>query len=106
MMTDLFPRVGRLLAGVLAVCSIGLAADPARTVIVVRHAERAGGMGPEVGPREAGTCPAQVLAGMLSDAGVKHIYTSEVARTQETAEPLAKKLGLRPEVVPANDYDA
>ncbi|SPF52982.1 conserved exported hypothetical protein [Candidatus Sulfopaludibacter sp. SbA4] len=102
-MTHLLPR---LLPALLAVWSLGLAAEPARTVILVRHAERAGGMGPEVGLSEAGRCRAQLLAGMLADAGVSRIYTSEVARTQETADPLAKKLGLRPEVVAANDYDA
>jgi phosphohistidine phosphatase SixA len=105
-MTDLLPRVGRLIPALLALSSLGLAADPARTVILVRHAERAGGMAPEVGLSEAGRCRAQVLAAMLADAGVKRIYTSEVARTRETAEPLAKKLGLQPEVVPANDYDS
>ena len=105
-MTPLLPQLRRLLPALLAVCSLGLAAEPSRAVILVRHAERAGGMGPEVGLSEAGRCRAHLLAGMLADAGVKRIYTSEVARTQETAEPLARKLGLRPEVVAANDYDA
>ena len=83
-----------------------MAAEPARTVILVRHAERAGGMGPEVGIGKAGRCRARLLAGLLADAGVKHIYTSEVARTQQTAKPLAKKLGLQPEAIGAKDYDA
>jgi phosphohistidine phosphatase SixA len=42
---------------------------------------------------------------MLSDSNVKRIYTSEVARTQQTAEPLAAKLHIRPEVVPAKDIE-
>jgi phosphohistidine phosphatase SixA len=89
----------------LVVCSLAPAAEPPRTVILVRHAERAAGMAPDVGISEAGECRARVLADMLADAGLKHIYTSEVARTQQTAEPLAKKLGLRPEVIGAKDYD-
>jgi phosphohistidine phosphatase SixA len=42
---------------------------------------------------------------MLADANVKRIYTSEVARTGQTAEPLATKLHIRPEVVPAKDIE-
>ncbi len=90
----------------LAVWSAVAWAQPAKTVILVRHAERAGGTSPEVGISEAGRCRAEVLAGMLTDAGVTHIFTSEVARTQQTAAPLATKLNLKPEVVPAKDTDA
>ncbi|HEY2017814.1 MAG TPA: phosphoglycerate mutase family protein [Bryobacteraceae bacterium] len=98
-------RHGRWLLPVfLAFCSLAPAGS-AQTIIVVRHAERAGGTGPEVGLSKAGQLRAQVLAAMLADAGVKHIYTSEVARTQQTAEPLATRLGLHAEVVAANDYD-
>jgi len=42
---------------------------------------------------------------MLADANVKRIYISEVARTGQTAEPLASKLHIRPEVVPAKDIE-
>jgi broad specificity phosphatase PhoE len=89
----------------LAAWSFPLAAQPARTVILVRHAERAGGMSADVGISEAGRCRAEALARMLADANVKRIYTSEVARTQQTAEPLASKLHIRPEVVPAKDTE-
>ena len=89
----------------LAVWSCMLAAQPAKTVILVRHAERAGGMSADVGISEAGQCRAEVLARMLADANVKRIYTTEVARTQQTAEPLAAKLHIRPEVFPAKDVE-
>jgi len=89
----------------LAVWSCMLAAQPAKTVILVRHAERAGGMSADVGISEAGQCRAEVLARMLAEANVKRIYTTEVARTQQTAEPLAAKLHIRPEVVPAKDIE-
>jgi phosphohistidine phosphatase SixA len=94
-----------VVAGVLPWVFV-IAAEPARTVIVVRHAERAGGADPSVGINEAGRCRAMVLAGMLADARVRGIYTSEVARTQQTAEPLAQRLSIKPEVVPAKDIDA
>jgi phosphohistidine phosphatase SixA len=83
-----------------------MAADLPQTVILVRHAERAGGMGADVRISEAGKCRAEALARMLADAGVEHIYVSEVPRTQQTARPLANKLRIRPEVVPAKDIDS
>jgi len=89
----------------MALGSAALGADAARTVILVRHAERDGGMSAEVGISAAGRCRAEVLAKMLADAGVKRIYTSEVARTQQTAAPLASRLQIRPEVIPAQDLD-
>ena len=95
-----------LLVGCLAAVPILAGAEPARTVILVRHAERAGGMAPEVGLSDAGRCRAQLLTGMLADAGISHIFTSDVARTQQTAEPIAKKLGVKPEAIAGKDYDA
>jgi len=76
-----------------------------QSVILVRHAERAGGMSADVGISEAGRCRAEVLAKMLADAGVTRIYATEVARTQETAEPLAKEINIRSEVIPSNNID-
>ena len=96
---------GTALPVLLAAWSLALAAQPAKTVILVRHAERAGGMSADVGISEAGRCRAEALARMLADANVKRIYTSEVARTQQTAEPLAAKLQIRPDVVPAQDVE-
>ena len=87
------------------VVAVAAQAASSRTIVLVRHAERAGGTSPEVGISEAGQCRAGILAGMLTDAGVSRIFTSEVARTQQTAAPLAGKLMLKPEVVPAKDVD-
>lgn len=39
--------------------------------------------------------------GLLQDAGVTAIYTSDRKRTQQTAEPLAKALGITPTTVAA-----
>jgi phosphohistidine phosphatase SixA len=64
------------------------------TVILVRHAER--GDAPREDPplNEAGLARSQKLATLLAGAGVKAIYASQFARTKQTAEPLAKQLGL------------
>ena len=63
-------------------------------------------MGGDVPLSEAGRCRATNLAAVLSDAAIRHIITSEVSRTQNTAAPLARKLNVTPEVVPGKDIDA
>ena len=80
---------------------------PARaaTIIVVRHAERAGGTANDVPLSSAGEARADRLSQMLKDAGVRMIITSEVARTQQTAKPLAQRLGIPLTIVPARDMD-
>ena len=75
-------------------------------IFLVRHAERAPTSGPvpsDTGLSREGKTRAQHLADELRDAGITAIFTTEYKRTQETAAPLAKSLGIRPEVVPAND---
>ena len=87
--------------------------SPAPLVFVVRHAERAdaGTSGasmmkadPELSAR--GQARAKSLAGMLRDAGIRAIYTSERKRTQQTAAPLASSTGAKLNIVPADDVTA
>lgn len=75
---------------------------------VVRHAERAdAGMKAEAGAdpdlSTAGRSRADALAATLKDARITTIFVTEYKRTQQTAEPLAKSLGLEPTVVPSKD---
>jgi len=71
----------------------------------VRHAEKeASGADPSLS--KAGRERAEALATLLADAGITAIFTSEFKRTQETAAPLAKRLGLTVTVVPGKDLDA
>jgi broad specificity phosphatase PhoE len=72
-------------------------------VIVVRHAEKAAGGGKDPDLSAAGRARAETLARMIKDAGITAIFTSEFKRTQETAEPAAKLLGLSTTVVPGKD---
>lgn len=78
------------------------------TVFLVRHAERAdAGMastGAAVSDPDLsaeGRARADSLAMMLKDADVTAIYATEFKRTQQTAAPLAKALGLTVTIVKA-----
>ena len=97
-----------LLSAVLVLVSASSAL--AQSVFVVRHAERAdtaAGASPMMASdpdlSDAGRARAQSLAAMLKDAGVTAIFTTQYKRTRQTAEPLAKTLGLEVTVVNAND---
>ncbi len=76
-------------------------------IFLVRHAERAavsGRVPSDTGLSAVGQTRAQSLAEALRDAQITAIYTSEFKRTRDTAAPLAKSLGVQPEVVPAEDF--
>ncbi len=54
----------------------------------------------------AGHARAESLARVLKDAGVTAIYATEFKRTQETAAPLAKAIGVPVTTVPSKDLAA
>jgi broad specificity phosphatase PhoE len=93
-------------AGLLALAAPAAAQQ---TVFVVRHAERADSS-PDAKPMmatdpdlsDAGRARAASLATVLEDAKIVAIFTTEFKRTQQTAAPLAKALGLTPKVVKAD----
>jgi phosphohistidine phosphatase SixA len=101
-----------LLFAALCVCAGRVAeatGDPQRpadgeakvtTVFLVRHAEKADGQGQDPPLSEAGKLRAEALARLLQNAGVKGVYTSQFLRTRQTAEPLAKRLGVTATPVP------
>jgi phosphohistidine phosphatase SixA len=64
------------------------------TVFLVRHAEKAEAPKEDPPLSEKGKLRSQELARMLEGSGVKAIYTSQYLRTKQTAEPLAKQMGL------------
>jgi 2,3-bisphosphoglycerate-dependent phosphoglycerate mutase len=70
------------------------------TVFIVRHAEKADD-GKDAELSEAGRASAEALANMLKDSKISAIYTTEFKRTQQTAAPLAKALGLTVTTLPA-----
>ena len=70
------------------------------TVYLVRHAEKAAAPAADPPLTEAGTKRAEELARKLSKADIQTILTSQFLRTKNTAEPLAKQLGITATVVP------
>src|SRR5215475_8166541 len=71
------------------------AAPKVSTIILVRHAEKAGPEG-DVPLSDAGHVRAEELARVLGGAGVTAVYDTQFARTQQTAAPLAAALHLTP----------
>jgi broad specificity phosphatase PhoE len=97
----------RIARGVLGSCLLLLACartnasqGPTTTVIIVRHAERASPASLDPPLIEAGEARARDLAVALRDAGVQAIITTQFVRTKATAAPLARAIGVRPEVIP------
>jgi broad specificity phosphatase PhoE len=89
-------------------CAAHAAAQP--TIFIVRHAERADAassgttmMADDPELSEAGRARAEALASMLRDANIAAIFTTEFKRTQQTAAPLAKALGIMTSSVPSKD---
>jgi broad specificity phosphatase PhoE len=106
--------VRRVVVATLVLVMAPAVASAQKLVIAVRHAERAdGGAGagmagaPADPPLSAeGAARAERLAAMLSSAGIAAIYATEFKRTQDTAKPIASKLGLVVTTIAARDTDA
>lgn len=79
----------------------------AKTVIVLRHAEKdASGDPADPHLGEAGQRRAQALAALLRKSGASVLFASEFHRTRDTLAPLATALGLSVESLPARDTAA
>ena len=88
----------RAIALALLFASVSAIAAPPKkltTVIVVRHAEKAGPTG-DVPLSDAGRERAKELVRVLSSVSVTAIYVTQYQRTQQTAEPLAESLKIKP----------
>ena len=92
-------RLGLLL--VAATIAAPLVAQPATTVILVRHADKATQPASDPPLTEVGTARASALAAAVADARVTVVAHTPTLRTQETARPVAQRFGLAPTVLPA-----
>ena len=94
----------RLLAALLALAPAARAQNaPAgsTTIIVVRHAEKAAEPAADPPLTAAGAARAEVLAGLVRDAGVRAVVSTQFLRTRNTATPAAATLGLPVEILDA-----
>ncbi len=77
------------------------AQSPARTVYVVRHAEKADdSRDPQLSERVHRR--AEALAEALRDAGVSAVFVTQFVRTNATAAPTARAAGVEPVVLAAS----
>jgi len=70
------------------------------TVYVIRHAEKTSDTERDPDLSDRGRARAESLAVQLRDSGVNMIITSDLKRTIQTAEPLARARNIKPKVVP------
>jgi len=101
--------VSLVLLATLALLAPGLiAADdpPPTTVLFVRHAEKASTPADDPPLTPEGTTRATTLLRVAKDSGLKAIYATQFARTQQTVQPLAAHLKLPITQLPAANIDA
>ncbi len=93
----------RALACLLALVAFTapLAAQPATTVIIVRHADKATQPASDPPLTEIGTARAAALAAALAESRVTVVAHTPTVRTRETARPVAERFGLTPTLLPA-----
>lgn len=92
-----------LLASLITLSAIPLIAESGAsltTVILVRHAEKVSDTA-DPPLSDAGKARARELERVLTGTPIDVIYTTQYARTRETAEPLAKSLGVEAQVITA-----
>ena len=70
-------------------------------IYLVRHAEKQAGDNPAL--TAEGAARAETLAGLLDDAGLTRIYSTDYKRTLETAAPIAERTGLTVELYDPRD---
>jgi broad specificity phosphatase PhoE len=75
-------------------------ASASKTIILVRHAERAEEKSNDPGLSEKGVARAVALAMALKDAGITAILTTQLQRTRQTALPIAMQVGVVADVMP------
>jgi broad specificity phosphatase PhoE len=99
-----FSMLFAVLGAVVVFAYFATFSRPITTVILVRHGEKV------IDPNNAdalltaaGQARAQELIHVLGNAGITAIYATQVTRTQQTAKPIADRLGLQANIVDAKN---
>lgn len=89
-----FAMLFAVLGAVVVFAYFATFSRPITTVILVRHAEKNPEPkdDPDLSPE--GFARAQEIARVFSDAGINAIYATQYKRTQQTVEPLSKRIGV------------
>jgi len=95
-------RTLALLAFVSATTLVAQTSEASGTIFLVRHAEKVSDA-PDALLSKTGERRAACLAQTLRDAHIGAIYVTQVKRTEQTAQPLARQLEIRPTIVQADD---
>jgi broad specificity phosphatase PhoE len=80
-----------------------LCAGPS-TIFVSRHADRFG-TEPDPSLTPLGMKQAKALARLLVSANIRHIYTTELLRTRQTAAPTAREANVQPIVISETHFE-
>src|SRR5688572_1962979 len=88
------PVRGLMTGLLLAFLCVAGANAQTTTVILVRHGEKAAEPAADPPLTDAGRARAQALLDAVKNAGVSIVYSTPTLRTMQTAEPLAKALGI------------
>lgn len=87
------------------VLTVAALTSPAQsTIFVSRHADRFG-TEPDPALTPLGEKQAEALGRLLAEANIRHIYTTELLRTRQTAAPTARIAGVTPVVVAQEQFD-
>ena len=97
-------------AFVTSLLAFPLSSQAQEAIFVVRHSDpppmlRLDDISDDTPLSESGQQRAAMLAERLKDAGISAIYASQAVRTVQTAEPLAKALGIQIQVHSYDDVD-
>ena len=95
---------GLTVAALVSAACMSSPPPPETLIYLVRHAEKQTGDDPSL--TAEGLARAEELALTLKHAGITQIYSTDTARTRQTAAPLAAALSLPVELYDASDLPA
>lgn len=97
-------RLFRVASAALFVLTVAVPCPAQTTIFISRHADRFG-TEPDPSLTPAGMKQARDLGRLLAPANVRHIYTTELLRTRQTAEPTAREAHIQPVIIDQNHYE-